>query len=529
MRDLEKPGRSPVMSKNGMASTSHSLATQCVIDILKAGGNAMDAAIAACAVQCVVEPGSTGIGGDCFAMYAPAGAGAISFNGSGRAPAAATREKLAQMGVTELTRTSPHSVIVPGAVDAWCQLNKDHGRMPLAELLAPAIDHARNGYPVTQRVHSDWTRNADHLRSNENLARIFLPGGKVPDCGTLHYQPGLADALQRIGEEGREGFYEGEIAQEMVDTLQGLGGLHTLQDFANARGDYTTPISTDYRGHTILECPPQGQGVIALLFMNMMAQAKVAPDLLSADRIHLELEVCRRAYAARGIYLGDVDHADVPMADLQSMEYASQLLADIDPARSTLPADALQLKPHKDTVYITVVDKDRNACSFINTLFWGWGGGITTPKHGIVLTNRGEGFVLEEGHPNCIAPGKRPLHTIIPAMVQKDGKVVMSFGVMGGEYQAMGHMQFLTRYFDYGLDIQEAQDAPRFMVDPFSGQVEIEAAVPDAVVDDLRRRGHVIERAKAPIGGSQAIAIDWNTGVLTGGSDPRKDGCALGY
>ncbi len=527
MRNLELPGRSPVNATNGMAATSNPLSTQSAIDVLKAGGNAMDAAIAAVAVQCVVEPGSTGIGGDCFALFAPEGKTKVhAFNGSGRAPAAATVEKLAELGVTQLERTSPHSVIIPGAVDAWCQLNADHGTMPLADLLKPAVDYARNGYPVGSRVASDWASNADHLASDENLARIFLP---APAAGTIHKQPGLADALEAIGREGREVFYEGHLAVEMVETLQAKGGLHTLEDFAEAKGEYVTPINTRYRGHTIVECPPQGQGMIALLLMNMMEIAPVADDMLSAERIHLELEACRRGYASRGVYLGDPAQVDVPVDALLSKAYAKQLFDDIDPDRSKHPTNALDLPPHKDTVYISVVDKDRNAVSFINTLFWGWGGGITTPKSGIVLTNRGEGFVLEKGHPNCIAPRKRPLHTIIPAMVQKDDKTIMSFGVMGGEYQAMGHMQFLTRYFDYGLDIQETQDAPRWMVDPFTGEVEIEGAVPDAVVEALRAKGHTINRAAGPIGGSQGIAINWETGVLTGGSDPRKDGCAMGW
>jgi len=527
MRNLELPGRSPVHGTNGMAATSSTLATQTAIDVLKAGGNALDGAIAACAVQCVVEPGSTGIGGDCFALYAPGGGtDVVGYNGSGRAPAAATLGKLRELGVTELTRTSPHSVIIPGAVDAWCRLNEDHGRVPLPELLQPAIDFARNGYPVGSRVHSDWKKNEEHLRSNDNLALYFLP---VPAVGSVHKQSALADALNMIADEGRTAFYEGDLAVEMVETLAEKGGLHTLDDFKNAAGNYVKPITTNYRGHTIVECPPQGQGVIALLLMNIMEQAEVTGDMLSAERIHLELEACRRGYASRGRYLADPDKTDIPVTEMISKDYARQLYNDIDPQKSKHPQNALDLKPHKDTVYISVVDKDRNCCSFINTLFWGWGGGITTQKHGIVLTNRGEGFVLEEGHPNCIAPGKRPLHTIIPAMVQRDGKTVMSFGVMGGEYQAMGHLQFLTRYFDYGLDIQEAQDAPRWMVDPFTGEAEIEGAVPDEVVEKLRTMGHEIARAAAPIGGSQAIAIDWETGVLTGGSDPRKDGCAIGY
>lgn len=529
MRNFEHPGRSPVYATNGMAATSHPLSTQTAVEVLKAGGNAMDGAIAACAVQCVVEPGSTGIGGDCFALYAKAGAANVmAYNGSGRAPAAASLERLRAEGVDALTRTSPHSVVVPGAVDAWARLNADHGKMPLSELLQPAITYARNGYPVSPRVQADWLGNEAHLRSNENLARIFLPGGHVPEVGSIHRQSGYGDALEQIAREGRDAFYKGALAQEMVETLRSLGGLHTMEDFANAAGDYETTITSTYRGETIHECPPAGQGIIALLLMNIM---KHAPDLpmLSAERIHLELEACRRAYAARSLYLGDPSQAPVPVEAILSDNYAKTLFDDICMDEAREPKDALKLKPHQDTVYISVVDKDRNVASFINTLFWGWGSGITTPESGIVLTNRGEGFVMDEGHPNCIAPGKRPLHTIIPGMLCRDGRATMSFGVMGGEYQAMGHMQFLTRLLGYGLDVQEAQDAPRWMVDPFTGEAEIEGLVGDDVVENLRAKGHRIERSTRPIGGSQAIAIDWNNGVLIGGSDPRKDGCALGY
>lgn len=530
MRNLELPGRSPVMSTKGMAATSHSLATQVAIDVLKAGGNAMDGAIAACAVQCVVEPESTGIGGDCFALYAPEGkADVIAYNGSGRAPAAATIEKYIELGITHIEQTSAHSVIIPGAIDAWVQLNADHGRMSLAELLQPAIDYARDGYPITQRVHADMVWSQVHLKSDPNLEAIFMPGGKIPPLGSLHHNPGLADALEIIGREGRDGFYKGELAREMVETLQAKGGLHTLEDFAEARGTYETTLTTEYRGNIIHECPPQGQGVIALLMMNMVRDLGVDPNMLSADRIHTELEICRRGYAARGKYLADPAQVEVAVDALLSQSYADRLRDDIDPNAARHPDDVVDLPEHKDTVYISVVDKDRNACSFINTMFHNWGAGITTPRHSIVFTNRGQGFVLEPGHPNCIAPRKRPLHTIIPGMIERDGKIVMSFGVMGGEYQAMGHLQFLTRVFDYNLDVQAAMDAPRFMVDPFTGEVEMEGAVPDAVVEELRARGHAIAPATKPIGGSQAVLIDWENGVLTGGSDPRKDGCAIGY
>ena len=535
MRDLQLPGRSPVHSQNGMAATSHPLATQTAIDVLKAGGNSMDGAIAACAVQCVVEPGSTGIGGDCFALYAPHGSDSlVAYNGSGRTPAAATLERLQSLGVSKLERTSPHSVIIPGAVDAWCRLNADHGSMPISELLQPAIELARNGYPISSRVHADWVRNTPHLKSNENLSAIFLPDGSAPAVGTLHHQKELADTLEMIGREGRDIFYRGELAREMVDTLQTLGGLHTMEDFETASGEYVTPIQTNYRGQNVHECPPNGQGLAALLLLNIFEQAKQAgllpTDPNSVERIHFELEACRRAYATRNRYVADPAQSAIPIREILSENYARKLLDSIQSDRHVpVAVETISATPHHDTVYISVVDKDRNACSFINTLFWGWGSGITTPKSGIVLTNRGEGFVMQDGHPNCIAPGKRPLHTIIPGMVTRDGKVTMSFGVMGGEYQAMGHAQFLTRYLVDGVDIQQAQDAPRWMVDPFTGKVEIETPVPGPTLQALSQMGHDIERAASPIGGSQAIAIDWETGVLSGGSDPRKDGCAMGY
>lgn len=530
MRDLQRPGRSPVFATRGMAATSHALATETAIAILREGGNAMDAAIAACAVQCVVEPGSTGIGGDNFCLYAPGGKAAdlVAYNGSGRAPAAASVSKLNSMGVTELTRTSPHSVTIPGAVDAWCQLHADHGSMPLSAILQPAIDYARNGYPVSPRVHFDWASGEAHLRSDPTLEAVYLPNGKVPQVGDLHRQPQLADALEMIGKEGRKAFYEGDLAADVLGVLQERGGLHTADDFASARGEYVTPISADFVGERIHQCPPAGQGVIALLMLNMFARGPKG-DPFNEERLHFELEACRRAYAARGLYVADPAKHAVPVEQLLDPDYAKRLVNDICDSARHPKQEMLKVTPHQDTVAIQVVDKDRNVCSFINTVFWGWGGGITSPKFGIVLTNRGEGFVMQEGHPNAIEGGKRPLHTIIPGMATRADKVSMTYGVMGGEYQAMGHAQFLSRMAHFGMDIQEAQDAPRWMVDPFTGDVEIETGVPGDMLEALRKRGHAIDYAKRPIGGSQAIRIDGETGVLSGGSDPRKDGCAIGY
>ncbi len=531
MRNLQLPGRSPVHAPTGMASTSHPLSTQTAIDVLKSGGNAMDAAVAACAVQCVVEPGSTGIGGDCFCLYSKGGSDDIvAFNGSGRAPSAASIDWYQNAGITEIEVNTPHAVTVPGSIDAWSQLVGDHGRKDLGALLKPAISYARNGYPISSRVHSDFKAGEALLRANETAANIFLPDGKAPEVGQMHFQPLLANTLEAIAQQGRDAFYTGEVAEDIVSLLQSKGGLHTLEDFAAVKGDYVTPISTDYRGYQVHECPPNGQGVIALLLLNIMSGFEPDADSpITAQRLHLELEACRMAYAARNIYLADPDHSQVPVEEILSAEFAASIRDTIDREHAVEPPVDVDLPRHEDTVYISVVDKDRNCCSFINTVFTGFGSGLVGPKSGVLLQSRGMGFSLDPDSRNCIAGNKRPLHTIIPAMVTKKNRVVMPFGVMGGEYQAFGHMQFLSRFFDYGLDIQQAMDYPRTMVDPFTGDVEVEAPVPEDIQQELRNRGHRISAAKRPIGGSQAIWIDWEQGVLTAGSDSRKDGCAIGY
>ncbi len=531
MRNLELPGRSPVHAPEGMACTSHPLSSQTAIDVLKSGGNAMDAAIAAVAVQCVVEPGSTGIGGDCFCLYSREGSSDIvAFNGSGKAPAAASIQWYQSQGVSRLERSSPHAVTIPSAIDAWSTLLKDHGRMGLGELLQPAIRYARDGYPVSSRVHHDFMLARDLLRAEKTTADIFLRNGEVPAIGERHSQPLLAQTLQTIAEGGRDAFYQGPIAQDIVEYLQSKGGLHTLADFAAAKGNYVEPISTEFRGYRIHECPPNGQGAIALLLLNIMSGFEAdSAHPITADRLHLELEACRLAYRARNLYVADPAYSDVPLDEILSEQYAASLRQAIDPQRTTEPYVDIELPKHEDTVYITVVDKDRNACSFINTLFMGWGSGLTAPRSGVVLHNRGLGFSLDPDSPNCIAGGKRPLHTIIPGMVSKDDRLLMSFGVMGGQYQAFGHLQFLSRFLDYGFDIQESMDLPRTMVDPWTGEVEIEDTIPEAIKQSLRDRGHRLLKPDVPIGGSQAIWIDWQQNMLTGGSDHRKDGCAIGY
>ena len=514
-----------------MASTSSPLATQTAVDVLRAGGNAMDAAVAACAVQCVVEPESTGIGGDCFCIYAPeATDNLVTFNGSGRAPAAATAEWYAENGIKTIERQSPHSVTIPGAIDAWETLLKDHGTRSLGELLQPAIKYARDGYPVSSRVGVDYASQTELLKNDEASARVFLPNGATPSDGMMHRQPELAATMQKIAEHGRDAFYTGEVAEDIVSFLQSKGGLHTMEDFANARGEYVNPISTNFRGYDVYQCPPNGQGVIALQLLNIMSEVDTfGDDPISLERVHAEIEAGRLAYNDRNLYVADPAKADVPVDWLLSKEHAAEMRAAIDPIRALQPLPTFSGPRHASTVYISVVDKDRNCCSFINTLFSNFGSVQMAPKSGVMLQNRGQGFVLDPNHPNCIAPGKRPLHTIIPGMVVKDKRAVMPFGVMGGQYQSFGHMQLLTRMFDYGLDIQEAQDRPRFFPDPYSGKVEVEGTIPADIQAGLREKGHDLIRPDKPIGGSQAIWINWDEGLLTAGSDPRKDGCAIGY
>lgn len=532
MRDFEKPGRSPAFGKEGMVATSHAISTAVGLDILRRGGNAMDAAIAACAAQCVVEPESTGIGGCNFCLYAPEGSisDMIAFNGSGKAPMAATPEWYAEQGITKIERQTPHSVVVPGVIDAWETLLADHGTMSLAEVLAPAIAYARDGYPVSSRVSSDFASQATLLANDEAAKRVFMPGGRTPKAGEMHYQPELAATLEKVAKEGRDGFYTGSVAEDIVSYLQSRGGLHTMEDFKRLKGMYVTPVSTNYRGYDIYECPPNGQGVIALLLMNMMEELDLSGvDPLSVAHLHREIEYGRLAYQDRNVYVSDPTQSNPPTDWLMSKAHAKELAAQFDPNRALDPLPPVSMPNNESTVYISVVDKDRNACSFINTLFANFGSVQMAPKSGVMLTNRAMGFTLEAGHLNCIAPEKRPLHTIIPGMLGKDGRAQMPFGVMGGQYQAFGHMQFLTKLLDFDMDIQEAMDAPR--VFPIDGtmDVEIEGTVPAETIAALEAMGHNRIKPAKPIGGSQAIWIDWENGVLTGGSEPRKDGCAVGY
>lgn len=528
MRDFQLPGRSPVRAAEAMVATSHPLSTFAALEMLCAGGNAMDAAVCAAAVQAVVEPQSTGIGGDCFVLYCPKGEGnVVAFNGSGRAPMAATTDAYLEKGLERVPTYGPHSVTVPGAIDAWCRLIEDHGRKGIDAALAPAIRYAEQGYVVHDRVAFDWNKSANLLREDRAAARIFLPHDAAPKAGDLHVQPELAATLRVIASRGRDGFYSGAVAVDIVSCLGALGALHTMEDFAATRGEYVDPISTRYGGYDIHQMPPNNQGLTALLMLNVLSGFELGTlDPLGAERLHLEVEAGRLAYRDRDRFVADQDHVAVPTRELLSHHHADRLRALIDPARAMTDLPPVDL-PKGDTVYISVVDRDRNAVSFINSTYHSFGSGIVSPKTGVVLQNRGSSFNLDPRHPNCIAPRKRPMHTIMPGMATRGGRAVMPFGVMGGGYQPFGHVHLLTNMLDFGMDPQAALDAPRVFYD--SRVLEAERGVPAAAIEGLRQRGHCVEIPPEPLGGGQAVWIDWERGTLTGASDPRKDGCALGY
>jgi gamma-glutamyltranspeptidase / glutathione hydrolase len=532
MRDFHLPGRSPVYSTQGMAATSMPAATLTALDVLRNGGNALDAAIAAVAVLCVIEPQSTGIGGDCFCLYAPAGSGkVIGLNGSGRAPAAATIDWYERQGMDAIENTSAHAVTIPGAINAWETLLAAHGRKGLDELLQPAIRFAEEGWPVHSKVASDWSGSVAKLKKGG--AELFLPGGKAPHPGDRFIQKGLAETLRTIARQGAKGFYEGAVAADIVKTLRERGGLHTEEDFAAGLtgANFVEPIRIDWNGYTVHQIPPNGQGILVLMMLGMLEGLGDAPDgPMGAIRAHRHIEAARLAYRDRDAFVADPLQVDVPVRKLLDPAYlaAQRGLIRDGGAMKALPAAGESIMPpHKDTVYLCVVDRDGNACSFINSLFEGFGSGILAQQSGVMLQNRGFGFRLERGHPNCIAPRKRPMHTIIPGMVTKGNEAVMPYGVMGGHYQPMGHSWFLTNFLQYGLDIQEAIDLARLF--PFKGKLQIERGIPSDVVAKLAALGHVPEIVDRPHGGGQAIWIDRARGCLVGGSEPRKDGLALGY
>lgn len=526
MRDFHTPGRSVTLAQNGMAATSHPLASKVAVQILEQGGNAVDAAIAAAMLLNICEPQMTGLGGDCFALIRPAGEDKIiGLNASGRAPAGLDAAKLRDKHNIMPTNT-PDAVTIPGAVAGFVQMSKDWGRSGLKMSLAPAIHYAQAGVPVAPRVAFDWNNSASNLQGDARTDYLF--NGKPPKVGDLFTSPKQAEALRRIALDGHAGFYEGEVAQDMVTALQSMGGCHTLEDFANCQAEYVEPIIGEYRDHELIELPPNGQGAVAILILNILSHFDIAAlPHDSAERAHLEAEAGKLAYDARSRFIADPAKSGAYMDHMLSKDTAKQLAALIDMDKANKGIPALTEAVHKDTVYLCVVDSDGMAVSLIYSIFHSFGTGLMSPKFSILFQNRGAGFSLEEGHPNEAGANKKPMHTIIPGMLRKKGQFLMPFGVMGGQYQAYGHARLVSNIVDYGLDPQSAMSAARGFA--YDGKLALEGGYPASVETALAAKGHIIERPETPIGGAQAIRMDQDTGLLTGASDHRKDGCALGY
>jgi gamma-glutamyltranspeptidase/glutathione hydrolase len=528
------------MSTEAMAATSQPMATEAALQVLHDGGNALDAAIAASAVLSVVESYSSGISGDCFILYHEASSQQLhALNGSGRAPAAASAETMRARGYTAMPKQNILSATIPGAIDAWCEANQKFGKLDFARLLQPAIHYAEQGYAVTPIIALNWKDSEKLLAATPEASAAYLVDGKAPATGTIHRQPDLARSLRSIAEQGRDAFYLGEIAQEIVRFSNTHDGLFTLDDFANHKSEWVQPITSNYRGYDVFEIPPNGQGITTLMALNILAQTEVSQlPHLGEDHVHLLSEAFSLSMAERDRFVSDLAFSELPVEQLLSDEFAQTQYARINMDKAHAQPVESALPEHRDTVYLTVVDKDRNVCSFINSVFSSWGCGLVAGSTGTILNNRGSSFRLDDGHFNQIEPNKRPMNTIIPAMVYREGKPVLSFGVMGGHYQAMGQTYLLSNWIDYNMDIQEALDSARFML--HKGLLEVEQGVSEATRAGLVAKGHQVVASGSPtqgeviesdtsLGGGQAIVIDWDNGVLQGGSDPRKDGHAAGY
>lgn len=527
-----KSRRSMVSARRGMVGASNPLAAQAGLNILRQGGNAADAAVATSAMMNVMDPGSCGVGGDCFALYFDARTRQVSaLNGSGRAPQALSLDAVRSLGWQTMNPRHAHSVTVPGAVRGWHDLLARHGSMTLADVLKDAIHYADEGYPLAPVVGYRWQRSGAFLRGAAN-AEEYLPDGVPPKAGQVLRLPGLANTLRGIAEGGPDAFYSGPVAEAIVTSIQERGGLMTLDDLKNHHSTWDEPISSDYRGVTIYECPPNGQGLTALIALNIASHFDLgALPWDSPGRIHLMVECMRLAWADAHEYIADMSQADLPLDMLLSADYAAERAAliqayyAIDP-----PPTPGELPGRSDTIYLSAVDGDGNACSFIKSLYMGFGVGIVAKGTGVWLQNRGAGFSLRPGHRNALAPGKRPYHTIIPGLALKDGALWASFGVMGGFMQPQGHFQVISAMVDDDLNPQEALNRPRWQVsagDP-GGALLIEEGTPFKTMADLAERGHRIQPeagiGRGNFGRGQIIRYDAETGVMHGGSEPRADG-----
>ena len=533
--------RSPVLAEHGMVCTSHPLASQIGLDILKQGGNAIDAAIAANAALGLMEPTGCGVGGDLFAIVWDAKTQKLyGLNGSGRSPKSMSLDTLKAMGLEKIPAYGPLPVSVPGAVDGWTSLHDKFGSMPLKKILAPAIGYAEEGFPVTELI-------GYYLGSIDRFSRMGYPniketyydpnGGERPKNGDRYRNPALADTYRAIAKKGREGFYEGEVAQTITTFIKEQGGFLSLEDLSAHHSQWVEPVSVNYRGYDVWELPPNGQGIAALQLLNILENKDFSEVRWgSEEHLHLFTEAKKRVFEDRAKYYADMDMAEVPVEALLSKEYAAENFNELKPYASTYDAGEISAG---ETIYLTVADKDGNMISLIQSNYRGMGSGMVPPGLGFMLQDRGELFSLEEGFNNTYEPGKRPFHTLIPAFITKDGAPLMSFGVMGGDFQPQGHAQIVMNMVDYGMNVQEAGDAPRWdhsggsspVTGPSTdkGEVHVESGIPYETVRGLMGRGHKVGFARGIYGGYQAIYRDPETGFYHGASESRKDGQAVGY
>lgn len=534
--------RSVAMASNGMAATSQPLATTTALQVLMKGGHAVDAAIAANAVLGLVEPISNGVGGDLFVIiWDNENKQLHGFNGSGRSPKSLTLAEFREQDLETIPNIGPLSVSVPGAVDGWFQIHEKFGRVPMKDVLQPAIDYAREGFPVTEVIADGWRGGAEQRRDYPGFKEIFMPGGKTPAAGEVFKNPALADTLETIAREGRDAYYKGDIARTIAQYMEEMGGFLAYNDLATHKGNWISPVSTDYRGYTVWELPPNGQGIAALQMLNILERFDIASmGFGSPEYIHVLVEAKKLAYEDRAKFYADPDFNQLPIDWLISKEYGAQRSALIDLNEAALKFDAGDPKLEAgDTIYMTVADGDGNMVSLIQSNFSGFGSGMTPWGLGFQLQNRGSLFNLEEGHFNTYEPGKRPFHTIIPAMVTKDDKPFFSFGVMGGAMQPQGHVQILVNMIDFEMNIQEAGDAPRVrhsgssqptgQVMTDGGTVHLEYGFSDETLAKVLLLGHRVKVGAGGYGGYQGIRYNPETGVLFGATESRKDGFAAGY
>jgi len=534
--------RSEVISTHGMVASSQPLAVQIGIDILKKGGTAIDAAIAVNAALGLMEPTSCGIGGDLFAIvWDNKEKKLYGLNASGTAPLALNLEHFKKEKLERVPFYGPLPLTVPGCVAGWFELHKKFGKLPMETVLEPAITYAEQGFPLSELIAYYWKRSLLRFKKYENFQKLYAPNGKIPEKGDIFKNPELADTYRLLAQKGKDAYYKGEIAKTIVKYSQRVGGFFQLKDFADFNPEWVTPMSVKYKGYDVWELPPNGQGIAALQMLNMLKHLDIESMRHNSARyLHTLIEIKKIVYEDRARFYADPKFASIPIEKLLTDEYARERLKYFNPERSSrqIPAGNIRLEDG-DTAYLTVIDKDRNAISLIQSNYAGFGSGMVPDGLGFCLQDRGALFSLKKGHPNMIEPGKRPFHTIIPAFVTKDNLPVFSFGVMGGAMQPQGHVQVLLNIIDFGMNIQEAGDAARFRHSGSSqpdygnmtdgGEVHLESGILPQVVRELIKKGHTVTGDIGGFGGYQGIWIDHERGILLGATESRKDGCASGY